>query len=105
MAAYDIARVSLADPQAYEACKALARVRSAQYGGRRLVARAGAAEMRMILVDPKFIEFRAYQDIPHLLLPVVDDARRASRTGRRWPQRDRAGPGAGRSVAALGAPH
>lgn len=35
-------------------------------------------ELRMILVDPKFIEFRAYQDIPHLLLPVVDDPRQAS---------------------------
>jgi S-DNA-T family DNA segregation ATPase FtsK/SpoIIIE len=35
-------------------------------------------QLRMILVDPKFIEFRAYQDIPHLLLPVVDDAHQAS---------------------------
>jgi S-DNA-T family DNA segregation ATPase FtsK/SpoIIIE len=35
-------------------------------------------ELRLILVDPKFIEFRAYQDIPHLLLPVVDDAKHAS---------------------------
>ena len=35
-------------------------------------------ELRMILVDPKFIEFRAYQDIPHLLLPVVDDPMQAS---------------------------
>jgi S-DNA-T family DNA segregation ATPase FtsK/SpoIIIE len=35
-------------------------------------------ELRMILVDPKFIEFRAYQDIPHLLLPVVDDPHQAS---------------------------
>jgi S-DNA-T family DNA segregation ATPase FtsK/SpoIIIE len=35
-------------------------------------------ELRMILVDPKFIEFRAYQDIPHLLLPVVDDPKQAS---------------------------
>jgi S-DNA-T family DNA segregation ATPase FtsK/SpoIIIE len=34
-------------------------------------------ELRMILVDPKFIEFRAYQDIPHLLLPVVDDPKHA----------------------------
>jgi S-DNA-T family DNA segregation ATPase FtsK/SpoIIIE len=32
----------------------------------------------MILVDPKFIEFRAYQDMPHLLLPVVDDPKQAS---------------------------
>ncbi len=35
-------------------------------------------ELRMILVDPKFIEFRAYQDIPHLLLPVVDDPKHAA---------------------------
>jgi S-DNA-T family DNA segregation ATPase FtsK/SpoIIIE len=35
-------------------------------------------ELRMILVDPKFIEFRAYQDIPHLLLPVVDDPHQAA---------------------------
>jgi S-DNA-T family DNA segregation ATPase FtsK/SpoIIIE len=32
----------------------------------------------MVLVDPKFIEFRSYQDIPHLLLPVVDDAKQAA---------------------------
>lgn len=35
-------------------------------------------ELRMILVDPKFIEFRAYQDMPHLLLPVVDDPKQAA---------------------------
>ena len=35
-------------------------------------------DLRMVLVDPKFIEFRSYQDIPHLLLPVVDDPRQAS---------------------------
>jgi DNA segregation ATPase FtsK/SpoIIIE, S-DNA-T family len=40
-------------------------------------------ELRMVLVDPKFIEFRSYQDIPHLLLPVVDDAKQAS-TALRW---------------------
>ena len=35
-------------------------------------------ELRMVLIDPKFIEFRAFQEIPHLLLPVVDDAKQAS---------------------------
>ncbi|MGE0614146.1 MAG: DNA translocase FtsK [Bacteriovoracia bacterium] len=35
-------------------------------------------ELRLILVDPKFIEFRSYADIPHLLLPVVDDPKHAS---------------------------
>jgi S-DNA-T family DNA segregation ATPase FtsK/SpoIIIE len=44
-------------------------------------------ELRLILVDPKFIEFRAYQDIPHLLLPVVDDPRNAS-TALKWAVRE-----------------
>ena len=44
-------------------------------------------EMRMILVDPKFIEFRSYQDIPHLLLPVVDDPKHAS-IALRWAVRE-----------------
>jgi S-DNA-T family DNA segregation ATPase FtsK/SpoIIIE len=41
----------------------------------------------MILVDPKFIEFRAYQDIPHLLLPVVDDPKHAA-TALKWAVRE-----------------
>ncbi len=44
-------------------------------------------ELRMILVDPKFIEFRAYQDIPHLLLPVVDDPKQAA-TAMKWAVRE-----------------
>jgi S-DNA-T family DNA segregation ATPase FtsK/SpoIIIE len=44
-------------------------------------------ELRVILIDPKFIEFRAYQDIPHLLLPVVDDAKHAS-TALKWAVRE-----------------
>ncbi|MGK5082393.1 DNA translocase FtsK 4TM domain-containing protein [Bdellovibrionota bacterium FG-1] len=40
-------------------------------------------ELRMILIDPKFIEFSAYQHIPHLLLPVVDDPKHAA-TALRW---------------------
>jgi S-DNA-T family DNA segregation ATPase FtsK/SpoIIIE len=44
-------------------------------------------EMRMILVDPKFIEFRSYQDIPHLLLPVVDDPNQAG-TALKWAVRE-----------------
>ena len=44
-------------------------------------------ELRMILVDPKFIEFRSYQDIPHLLLPVVDDPKNAS-TALKWAVRE-----------------
>jgi len=44
-------------------------------------------ELRMILVDPKFIEFNGYQDIPHLLLPVVDDPAQAS-TALKWAVRE-----------------
>jgi DNA segregation ATPase FtsK/SpoIIIE-like protein len=44
-------------------------------------------ELRLILVDPKFIEFRAYQDIPHLLLPVVDDPKQAA-IALRWAVRE-----------------
>ena len=43
-----------------------------------LLYRFSPDELRMILVDPKFIEFRSYQDTPHLLLPVVDDPKHAS---------------------------
>ena len=35
-------------------------------------------ELRMILIDLNFNEFRYCQEIPHLLLPVVDDSKLAS---------------------------
>jgi S-DNA-T family DNA segregation ATPase FtsK/SpoIIIE len=35
-------------------------------------------ELRMILIDPKMLEFSLYEDIPHLLHPVVTDAKLAS---------------------------
>jgi DNA segregation ATPase FtsK/SpoIIIE, S-DNA-T family len=34
--------------------------------------------LRMLLVDPKKLEFKLYQDIPHLLHPVVTEAKGAS---------------------------
>ncbi len=40
-------------------------------------------EVRLILIDPKMIEFVVYEDIPHLLLPVVTDPREAS-SALRW---------------------
>jgi S-DNA-T family DNA segregation ATPase FtsK/SpoIIIE len=36
-------------------------------------------EVRFILIDPKRLEFTPYNGIPHLLAPVVTDAREASR--------------------------
>ena len=41
------------------------------------------AELRLILIDPKMLEFRIYDDIGHLLVPVVTDPRKAA-TALRW---------------------
>ncbi len=35
-------------------------------------------EVKMILIDPKKVEFGVYNGIPHLLIPVVTDPRKAS---------------------------
>jgi len=42
-----------------------------------LLYRATPTEVRMILIDPKFVELQPYNDIPHLLLPVVVDPKKA----------------------------
>ena len=42
-----------------------------------LLYRASPEEVRLILVDPKFVELQPYNDIPHLLLPVVVDPKKA----------------------------
>lgn len=44
-------------------------------------------ELRLILVDPKMIEFASYQEIPHLLLPVVDDCSHAA-SALKWAVRE-----------------
>src|SRR6185369_8403568 len=35
-------------------------------------------DVRMIMVDPKMLEFSMYEGIPHLLLPVVTEPKKAS---------------------------
>ncbi len=40
--------------------------------------RSSPAEVRLLLIDPKQVEFGIYNGIPHLLVPVVTDPRKAA---------------------------
>lgn len=40
--------------------------------------KATPEEVRFIMIDPKMVEFRVYNGIPHLLVPVVTDVKKAS---------------------------
>ena len=40
-------------------------------------------DVRLILIDPKMLELSVYDDIPHLLCPVITDMKEAS-SGLRW---------------------
>jgi S-DNA-T family DNA segregation ATPase FtsK/SpoIIIE len=44
-----------------------------------LLFRHAPDQVRMIMVDPKMTELSVYEDIPHLLLPVVTDPQKAAR--------------------------
>lgn len=48
-----------------------------------LLYKATAKEVRLILVDPKMLELSVYEDIPHLLAPVVTDMKEAA-NALRW---------------------
>lgn len=40
--------------------------------------RARPEEVKLLMIDPKKVEFSKYENIPHLLVPVVTDPRKAS---------------------------
>ncbi len=48
-----------------------------------LLFRCTPREVRLLIVDPKMLELSVYNDIPHLLLPVVTDAKKAA-VALRW---------------------
>ena len=43
-----------------------------------LLYKAKPNEVKLILIDPKVVELKVYSDIPHLLIPVVTDAKKAA---------------------------
>ncbi len=43
-----------------------------------LLYHATPSEVKLILIDPKIVEFRVYDGIPHLLIPVVTDPKKAA---------------------------
>ncbi len=52
-----------------------------------LLYRFGPDQLRMILIDPKMLEFSVYEGIPHLLHPVVTDPKKAV-AALRWAVRE-----------------
>ena len=49
-----------------------------------ILLRARPDEVKFIMIDPKMVELSTYNDIPHLLAPVVTEARRAALTLKSW---------------------
>ncbi len=45
-----------------------------------LLYKTSPKDLRLILIDPKIVELGVYNDIPHLLIPVVTDPKKAAST-------------------------
>lgn len=43
-----------------------------------LIFKASPNDVKLIMIDPKMVELTAYEDIPHLMIPVVKDPKKAS---------------------------
>ena len=49
--------------------------------------KAKPSEVKMVMIDPKMVELSIYEGIPHLLIPVVKDVRKAAQStwiGSEW---------------------
>ena len=53
-----------------------------------ILLKARPDEVKFIMIDPKMVELSVYNDIPHLLAPVVTDARKASLTLKQWVMKE-----------------
>ena len=49
-----------------------------------ILLRARPDEVKFIMIDPKMVELSTYNDIPHLMAPVVTDPKKASLTLKEW---------------------
>jgi len=49
-----------------------------------ILLRTSPDEVKMLMIDPKKVELSLYNDIPHLLAPVVTDPNKAAATLKRW---------------------
>lgn len=49
-----------------------------------ILLRARPDEVKFIMIDPKMVELSVYDGIPHLLAPVVTDAKKAAVTLKHW---------------------
>lgn len=49
-----------------------------------LLLKKSPSELRLVLIDPKFVEFSCYRDLPHLLTPVITDIRKDAALALKW---------------------
>lgn len=45
-----------------------------------LIMNISPKDLRLVLIDPKFVEFVSYKNIPHLLAPIITDSMKAAYT-------------------------
>lgn len=41
-------------------------------------------QLKLVMIDPKMVEFSIYADIPHLLTPIITDPKKAIGLYKAW---------------------